>query len=131
MPFELGEYRGFTYTSFLKTKGIPLSVFLQEKTYFPYKIALMIITNIVLGLLDLQKYRISHNLLSPENVWLTGLQIKKSRAQISDFNTFHLLPYVKLFDGDKLNERDFYFSTLDINGGMEHVFSEAEARVGN
>jgi len=90
------------YIALESKKGVFLHHFLEEGITIPFHVALQIIIDLLHGLQELQRLHISHNLLSPWNIWLNLIPEGIENAQICDYFLFpmtaYLLPILKKKD---------------------------------
>lgn len=102
-PLDLDVYNDHIYIALESKEGIFLYQFLEEGVTIPFHVALQIIIDLLRGLQELKKLHISHNLLSPLNIWLNLTPEGIESAQICDYFlsplTAYLLPILKKEEG--------------------------------
>ncbi len=91
-PFEAGKHGNSFYLAYPQIESNTLDVLMNAEVVFPYEIALKIVINILRGLALLEKRNLHHNMLSPEEVWLTESGRDITHIKISGFLDHHLLP---------------------------------------
>lgn len=93
-PLDLDVYHDRIYIALESKEGVFLHQFLDQGVTIPFHVALQIIIDLLHGLQELQRLHISHNLLSPWNIWLNLTPEGIESAQICDYFLFPLTAYL-------------------------------------
>lgn len=93
-PLDLDIYNDHIYIALESKEGVFLHQFLEEGVTIPFHVALQIIIDLLHGLQELQRLHISHNQLSPWNIWLNLTPEGIENAQICDYFLFPLTAYL-------------------------------------
>lgn len=93
-PFETGVHEGYLFFTYLSIENVTLRTLLDTQIALPMTIYLKIIINVLRALVKLESKGLSHNLITPDAVWLTETGPEITNIKLSGAMDHLLWPYL-------------------------------------
>jgi len=93
-PFETGTFEDRLFFVYLEIENITLKTLMDTGIRLPLEISLKIIINTLRALKLLEKRGLSHNMITPDTIWLTETGPEITNIKLSGFLDYLLWPHL-------------------------------------
>ncbi len=93
-PFETGTFEDRLFFVYLEIENITLRTLIDTGIRLPLEISLKIVINTLRALKLLEKRGLSHNMITPDTIWLTETGPEITNIKLSGFLDYMLWPHL-------------------------------------